>query len=162
LCGFDYLKGFGFLLWRARYLKVVASRLSLQVVALLALTQLDPAWSITASVIFVMLVQGLSGLAKDLAKMSSKSAVKILAPTTGWGLFSWVATLIGSKNAVKSSGFLLGAVLLAVFGFVPSGLVKVLFRSLSSNVCYEGDMEWQRDIQMSFGVMRFASRSAAA
>jgi hypothetical protein len=86
LCGFDYLKGFGFLLWRARYLKVVASRLSLQVVALLALTQLDPAWSITASVIFVMLVQGLSGLAKDLAKMSSKSAVKILAPTTGWGL----------------------------------------------------------------------------
>ena len=55
--------------------------LSLQVLALLALTQLDPAWSITASVVFVMLVQGLSGVAKDLAKMSSKSAVKILAPS---------------------------------------------------------------------------------
>ena len=103
--------------------------LSLQIVALLALTQLDPAWSIPASVVFVMLVQGLSGVAKDLAKMSSKSAVKILAPTTGGGLFRWVAILTGSKNAVKGSGFLLGAVLLAVFGFVPSVLTMaaVLF-----------------------------------
>ena len=103
--------------------------LSLQVLALLALTQLDPAWSITASVVFVMLVQGLSGVAKDLAKMSSKSAVKILAPATGGGLFRWVATLTGSKNAVKGSGFLLGAVLLAAFGFAPSVLTMaaVLF-----------------------------------
>jgi predicted MFS family arabinose efflux permease len=103
--------------------------LSLQVLALLVLTQLDPAWSITASVVFVMLVQGLSGVAKDLAKMSSKSAVKILAPATGGGLFRWVAILTGSKNAVKGSGFLLGAVLLAVFGFVPSVLTMaaVLF-----------------------------------
>lgn len=97
--------------------------LSLQVVALLALAQLDPAWGITASVVFVMLVQGLSGVAKDLAKMSSKSAVKILAPTDGGGLFRWVAILTGSKNAVKGSGFLLGAVLLAVVGFVPSVLM---------------------------------------
>jgi uncharacterized membrane protein len=97
--------------------------LSLQVVALLALTQLDPAWSITVSVVFVMLIQGLSGVAKDLAKMSSKSAVKILAPTTGGGLFRWVAILTGSKNAVKGSGFMLGAVLLAVVGFVPSVLM---------------------------------------
>jgi len=96
--------------------------LSLQIVALLALTQLEPTWSITASVVFVMLVQGLSGVAKDLAKMSSKSAVKILAPTDGGGLFRWVALLTGSKNAVKGSGFLLGAALLAVFGFVPSVL----------------------------------------
>ncbi len=103
--------------------------LSLQVLALLALTQLDPAWSITASVVFVMLVQGLSGVAKDLTKMSSKSAVKILAPATGGGLFRWVATLTGSKNAVKGSGFLLGAILLAAFGFVPSVLTMaaVLF-----------------------------------
>jgi len=110
--------------------------LSLQVVALLALTQLNPAWSITASVVFVMLVQGLSGVAKDLAKMSSKSAVKILAPTTGGGLFRWVAILTGSKNAVKGSGFLLGAVLLAVFGFVPSVLTMaaVLFVILIGGV----------------------------
>ena len=96
--------------------------LSLQVLALLALAQLDPGWGISASVVFVMLVQGLSGVAKDLAKMSSKSAVKILAPTEGGGLFRWVAILTGSKNAVKGSGFLVGAALLAVFGFVPSVL----------------------------------------
>jgi hypothetical protein len=96
--------------------------LALQVIALLALTMLDPTWSITASVIFVMLVQGLSGVAKDLAKMSSKSAVKILAPSASDGLFRWVAILTGSKNAIKGCGFLLGAVLLAIFGFVPSVL----------------------------------------
>jgi len=96
--------------------------LTLQVVALLALAQLDPSWSITASVVFVMLVQGLSGVAKDLAKMSSKSAVKILAPSEDGGLFRWVAILTGSKNAVKGAGFLLGALVLALFGFVPSVL----------------------------------------
>ncbi|MBO6883821.1 MAG: organoarsenical effux MFS transporter ArsJ [Marivita sp.] len=92
--------------------------LGLQVVALLALAQLDPTWAITASVAFVMCVQGASGVAKDLAKMSSKSAVKLLAPTEGGGLFRWVAILTGSKNAVKGVGFLLGAGLLATLGFV--------------------------------------------
>ncbi|MGB2201723.1 MAG: organoarsenical effux MFS transporter ArsJ [Pseudooceanicola atlanticus] len=91
--------------------------LGIQVVALLALTQLDPGWAIGASVAFVMCVQGASGVAKDLAKMSSKSAVKLLAPTEGGGLFRWVAVLTGSKNAVKGVGFLLGAALLATLGF---------------------------------------------
>ncbi|WP_439525010.1 organoarsenical effux MFS transporter ArsJ [Marivita sp.] len=92
--------------------------LGLQVVALVVLAQLDPSWAITASVAFVMCVQGASGVAKDLAKMSSKSAVKLLAPTTGGGLFRWVAVLTGSKNAVKGVGFLLGAALLATLSFV--------------------------------------------
>lgn len=91
--------------------------LGLQVVALIALAGLDPAWSIPASVTFVMAVQGLSGVAKDLAKMSSKSAVKLLAPSTEGGLFRWVALLTGSKNAVKGFGFFLGAALLALAGF---------------------------------------------
>jgi hypothetical protein len=94
--------------------------LSLQVLALLALAQLDPSWSIPASVAFVMCVQGASGVAKDLAKMSSKSAVKLLAPSGDGGLFRWVAILTGSKNAVKGVGFLMGAALLAAFGFVAS------------------------------------------
>ena len=92
--------------------------LGLQVMALLALSQLDPNWAVGASVVFVMLVQGASGVAKDLAKMSSKSAVKLLAPTKGGGLFRWVALLTGSKNMVKGAGFLLGAALLATAGFV--------------------------------------------
>jgi hypothetical protein len=91
--------------------------LALQVAALLALTQLDPAWGVAASVAFVMAVQGASGVAKDLAKMASKSAVKLLAPDGDAGLFRWVARLTGSKNAVKGAGFLLGAGLLGLFGF---------------------------------------------
>ncbi len=100
--------------------------LGLQVVALLALTQLDPNWAIGASVAFVMIVQGASGVAKDLAKMSSKSAVKLLAPTDGGGLFRWVAVLTGSKNAVKGLGFLLGAAVLAVLGFTWAVLIMAL------------------------------------
>ena len=94
--------------------------LGIQIVALVALAQLDPAWSLTASVIFVMCVQGLSGIAKDLSKMSAKSAVKLLAPEGEGTLFKWVAILTGSKNAVKGVGFFLGAVLLGVWGFTTS------------------------------------------
>jgi len=91
--------------------------LALQVVALLALAMLDPGWALGLSVAYVMLVQGASGVAKDLAKMSAKSAVKLLAPAETGGLFRWVALLTGSKNAVKGLGFLLGAGLLASVGF---------------------------------------------
>ena len=94
--------------------------LGLQIAALAALAQLDPAWSVAASVWFVMAVQGASGVAKDLAKMSAKSAVKVLAPAADGGLFRWVAALTGSKNAVKGAGFFLGAALLGLAGFAPS------------------------------------------
>ncbi|MES0862134.1 organoarsenical effux MFS transporter ArsJ [Ruegeria sp. SCPT10] len=100
--------------------------LGLQVLALLALTQLDPNWAIGASVAFIMIVQGASGVAKDLAKMSSKSAVKLLAPTDGGGLFRWVAVLTGSKNAVKGLGFLLGAAMLATLGFQAAIIVMAV------------------------------------
>lgn len=93
------------------------SGLLMQIVALVGLAQLDPTWGIAASVVFVMVVQGMSGVAKDLAKMSSKSAVKLLAPKGDGTLFRWVALLTGSKNAVKGLGFFLGAVLLALAGF---------------------------------------------
>ncbi len=102
--------------------------LALQVVALLALSRLDPAWGLGASVVFVMAVQGLSGVAKDLSKMSAKSAVKLLAPKGQGGLFKWVAVLTGSKNAIKGLGFLSGAAMLALFGFIPAvlGMAAVL------------------------------------
>jgi hypothetical protein len=91
--------------------------LGLQIAALLALSALDPAWGLWVSVAFVMAVQGVSGVAKDLAKMSAKSAVKVLAPKTEGTLFRWVALLTGSKNAVKGLGFFMGAALLALAGF---------------------------------------------
>ena len=102
--------------------------LGIQIAALVALAQLDPAWSVSASVIFVMAVQGASGVAKDLAKMSAKSAVKVLAPKGDGSLFRWVAVLTGSKNAVKGFGFFLGAALLALVGFKASiwGIAAVL------------------------------------
>ena len=86
--------------------------LGLQVVALVVLAQIG-----VGSIALIMLVQGLSGVAKDLAKMSSKSAVKLLAREGDGSLFRWVAVLTGSKNAVKGLGFLLGALLLGWLGF---------------------------------------------
>ncbi|MCP4818225.1 MAG: organoarsenical effux MFS transporter ArsJ [Shimia sp.] len=112
--------------------------LTIQIAALIALAQLDPAWGVTASVIFVMCVQGASGVAKDLSKMSSKSAVKLLAPKDGGGLFRWVAILTGSKNAVKGCGFFLGAALLALWGFQASvwGMAIILAVILSGVVIF--------------------------
>ena len=104
--------------------------LALQVAALVALSNLDPTWSVFASVVFVMAVQGASGVAKDLAKMSSKSAVKLLAPKGEGALFRWVAILTGSKNAVKGLGFLIGASALGLFGFVPSVLGMALILAI--------------------------------
>ena len=97
--------------------------LGLQVLALCVLTQLDPNWTVNLSVVFVMLVQGASGVAKDLTKMSSKSAVKLLAPKEEGRLFRWVALLTGAKNVVKGCGFLLGAGLLASVGLLWSNVV---------------------------------------
>ena len=91
--------------------------LALQIIALVALLQLSTDWTIWASVAYVMLAQGLSGVAKDLSKMSAKSVVKLLAPKSEGGLFRWVAILTGSKNAVKGAGFFVGAVALGAFGF---------------------------------------------
>jgi predicted MFS family arabinose efflux permease len=92
--------------------------LLLQVVSLGLLALLNPAWSEASSVAYVMLTQALSGIAKDLTKMSSKSAIKVLVPEGASGaLFRWVAILTGSKNALKGAGFFLGGFLLAAAGY---------------------------------------------
>lgn len=92
--------------------------LALQVVALGLLALLDPAWPEFVSVAWVMASQALSGIAKDLTKMSAKSAIKVLVPSDAKGtLFKWVAILTGSKNALKGAGFFLGGFLLATAGF---------------------------------------------
>lgn len=92
--------------------------LVLQVVALALLAALNQTWDMAASVAYVMACQALSGIAKDLTKMSAKSAVKVLVPKgDDSGLFKWVAILTGSKNALKGAGFFVGGLLLAAFGF---------------------------------------------
>ncbi len=92
--------------------------LALQVVALGMLALLNREWIMAASVAYVMGCQALSGIAKDLTKMSAKSAIKALAPTgDDAGLFKWVAFLTGSKNALKGAGFFVGGLLLSTLGF---------------------------------------------
>lgn len=79
------------------------------------------------SVPYVMFAQALSGIAKDLNKMSAKSSVKTLVPKDANArLFKWVAVLTGSKNALKGVGFFLGAALLQVAGFQYALLVLAL------------------------------------
>ena len=107
------------------------SGLLLQILSLLLLTQIDKNWSITLSVIFVMATQGLSGIAKDLTKMSSKSSVKLLAPDNNSKLFQWVSFMTGSKNAVKGFGFLLGSLLLTFIGFKSSLFFMAAFLSIT-------------------------------
>lgn len=88
--------------------------LALQVVALGMLTV--PASALTVP--WVMAAQALSGVAKDLNKMSAKSSIKLLVPDDQAGaLYRWIAALTGSKNALKGVGFFLGGALLSAFGF---------------------------------------------
>ncbi len=112
--------------------------LGLQVAALCMLSLLDPTWEKFAAVAFVVAAQGLSGIAKDLTKMSSKSAIKLVVPDDAHStLFKWVALLTGSKNALKGIGFFLGAALLAGLGFVhalwamAAGLVIILVAAVT-------------------------------
>jgi predicted MFS family arabinose efflux permease len=95
--------------------RTLVGGLALQVIALLALSIASADWGEWVSGGYVMGVQALSGVAKDLTKMSSKSAVKFVA---GEGsLFRWVAALTGSKNALKGVGFFVGAALLGSVGY---------------------------------------------
>lgn len=88
--------------------------LALQVVALSML--LVPATWLTVP--WVMAAQALSGIAKDLNKMSAKSSIKLLVPDNAQGtLYKWVAILTGSKNALKGVGFFMGGALLTLLGF---------------------------------------------
>ncbi len=95
--------------------RTLIAGLGLQIVALAALTLESPTWERWLSVSFVMAMQALSGVAKDLTKMSSKSAVKTVAGDGS--LFRLVAILTGSKNALKGVGFFAGAALLSAVGY---------------------------------------------
>ena len=100
--------------------------LGLQVAAL-AMLLVPPIW---LTVPWVMAAQALSGIAKDLNKMSAKSTIKLLVPTDAQGtLYTWVAVLTGSKNALKGAGFFMGGVLLMALGF--AGAVAIMAAMLA-------------------------------
>ncbi|MGB7417479.1 MAG: organoarsenical effux MFS transporter ArsJ [Thermosynechococcaceae cyanobacterium] len=98
--------------------------IALQIGALLMLTPVNESWAIALAVPYVMVAQAFSGMAKDLTKMSSKSAIRLVIPQEAQAsLFKWVAILTGSKNALKGVGFFLGSVLLGIFGYANALLI---------------------------------------
>ena len=110
--------------------------LATQVVAL-SMLAVPAAW---LTVPWVMVAQALSGIAKDLNKMSAKSSIKLLVPDAGGALYRWVAALTGSKNALKGVGFFLGGVLLAALGF--RGAVLAMAGALA--LVWAGSLVWLR------------------
>ncbi|MEO1067509.1 MAG: organoarsenical effux MFS transporter ArsJ [Cyanobacteria bacterium J06638_6] len=99
--------------------------IGLQMFALVMLSFLNPDWVVPVQVGYVMLAQAFSGIAKDLTKMSSKSAIRLVVPKEAASrLFKWVAILTGSKNALKGVGFFVGAALLEWIGFRPALLIQ--------------------------------------
>ena len=110
----------GFVAARLGLKVTLLAGLGTQLVALAMLALVPESWLVVA---YVMVAQALSGIAKDLTKMSSKSAVKLVVPEDAPGaLYKWVAILTGSKNALKGVGFFVGGLLLGTVGF-QSGLL---------------------------------------
>ncbi len=107
----------GWLATRFGIARMLAVGLTTQIIGFLLLSALSPDWAVTLSVAWVVLAQGVCGVAKDLTKTASKSAIKITAGQASGQLFKWVAWFTGSKNAMKGVGFFLGGLLLDQLGF---------------------------------------------
>jgi MFS family permease len=120
----------GWLATRYGIARMLAVGLTTQITGFLLLSALSPDWSPTLSVVWVVLSQGVCGVAKDLTKTASKSAIKATAGEASGQLFKWVAFFTGSKNAMKGIGFFMGGVLLEVLGFRVSLWVMAALLSL--------------------------------
>jgi MFS family permease len=110
----------GWLATRYGIARMLAVGLATQITGFLLLSALSPTWTAAASVAWVVLAQGICGVAKDLTKTASKSAIKLTAGSASGQLFKWVAFFTGSKNAMKGVGFFLGGLLLQGLGFQAS------------------------------------------
>jgi predicted MFS family arabinose efflux permease len=112
----------GWLAARYGITRMLAVGLTTQILGFLLLSGLSPDWTAAVSVAWVVLAQGVCGVAKDLTKTASKSAIKVAeasakAEDSEGRLFRWVAWFTGSKNAMKGVGFFLGGLLLEFLGF---------------------------------------------
>jgi MFS family permease len=113
----------GWLATRYGIQRMLTAGLVTQITGFMLLSLLNPGWTAAMSVAWVVLAQGICGVAKDLTKTASKSAIKVTqaqAKAEDQGnnqLFKWVAWFTGSKNAMKGFGFFLGGVLLQALGF---------------------------------------------
>lgn len=123
--------GGGWLASRFGIPRMLAVGQTLQIAGLIMLSMLDPGWSAAASVAWVVVAQGIAGVAKDVTKTASKSAIKATSAEGSGQLFRWVAWFTGSKNAMKGVGFFVGGLLLELVGFRPAlwlmaGLLAVI------------------------------------
>ncbi|MGE0311305.1 MAG: organoarsenical effux MFS transporter ArsJ [Lautropia sp.] len=107
----------GWLATRYGIARMLAVGLATQIAGFLLLSAMSPSWTVALSVGWVVGAQGICGVAKDLTKTASKSAIKLTAGAASGQLFRWVAFFTGSKNAMKGVGFFLGGVLLQALGF---------------------------------------------
>ena len=112
--------GGGWLTLRFGIPRMLAIGLALQIAGLTMLSALNPAWGAGMSVAWVVMAQGIAGVAKDLTKTASKSAIKASSLQGAGQLFRWVAWFTGSKNAMKGVGFFFGGALLQIVGFRPA------------------------------------------
>ena len=110
----------GWLATRFGIVRMLAVGLSTQILGFLLLSAISPDWTAALSVAWVVMAQGVCGIAKDLTKTASKSAIKATAGDASGQLFRWVAWFTGSKNAMKGVGFFLGGLLLDSLGFSAS------------------------------------------
>ena len=97
--------------------RMLAVGLATQILGFLLLSAISPGWGEVLSVVWVVVAQGVCGVAKDITKTVSKSAIKLTAGGASGRLFKWVAFFTGSKNAMKGVGFFLGGLLLEALGF---------------------------------------------
>jgi predicted MFS family arabinose efflux permease len=123
--------GGGWLAARFGIPRMLAVGQILQIAGLIMLSMLDPGWTAAVSVAWVVAAQGIAGVAKDVTKTASKSAIKATAGEGSGQLFHWVAWFTGSKNAMKGIGFFVGGLLLEVAGFrfalwLMAGLLAVI------------------------------------
>jgi len=111
----------GWLAVRFGIARMLMVGLTTQIIGFTLLSQLNPEWTAAVAVAWVLVAQGICGVAKDLTKTASKSAIKVTADQVknqeAGQLFKWVAWFTGSKNAMKGVGFFLGGLLLETLGF---------------------------------------------
>jgi hypothetical protein len=141
---------------------------SLQIAGLVMLSLLDPGWTAAASVAWVVAAQGIAGIAKDVTKTASKSAIKATSAEGGGQLFRWVAWFTGSKNAMKGIGFFVGGLLLDLVGFrealwLMAGLLLViLVAGLVLLPVQLGKAKSSKSVRELFGKSRGVNLLAAA
>jgi predicted MFS family arabinose efflux permease len=158
----------GWLATRFGIARMLSVGLTTQITGFLLLSAVSPDWTAAMSVAWVVISQGVCGIAKDLTKTASKSAIKLTAGDASGQLFRWVAWFTGSKNAMKGVGFFLGGLLLDRLGFsgslwLMSGLLAiVLIAVLWSLPRMMGKSKASKSFKELFGKSRAINQLAGA